>query len=150
MRQENLPSGISSTRFKRFALVIEARFSAAVWSCASFGVLTLIPLPRLAGVTSTRYLLFGAKIPWKRVRLTLGLGIRETSLEIKPSGSNMTCVVALRQGVRLKRLLFASKPIAMTGALGIIYRAIPTCKELVERIVGEAEDIISKCLASLV
>jgi len=80
-------------------------FSAGVWSSASFGVLTFFPLPRLAGVTIARYLLFGANTPWKRVRLTLGLGTREASLDIKSSGSNITCVVPLRQGVRLKRLL---------------------------------------------
>ena len=107
---------MSKTRFNLCAQVIEARFSAAVWSCASSGILTFFSLPRFAGVTSTRCLLFGAKTPWKRVRLTLGLGIREISLEmappahpcahgipyilhIKSSGSNMTCVVPLRQGV---------------------------------------------------
>ena len=62
-------------------------------------------LPRLAGVTRARYLLLGAKTPWKRVKLTLGLGTRATSLEIKSNGSNMTWVVPLCQGVRLKRLL---------------------------------------------
>ena len=76
-----------NTRFNRFAQVIEARFSAGVWSSASFGVLTFFPLPRLAGVTRARYLLFGANTPWKRVRLTLGLGTRETNLEIWPSMS---------------------------------------------------------------
>ena len=54
---------ILNTRFKRFAQVIEARFSAGVWSCASCGVLTLLPLPRFDGVTSARYLLFGANMP---------------------------------------------------------------------------------------
>jgi hypothetical protein len=39
------------------------------------------------------------------VRFTLGLGTKATSLDIKSSGSNMTWVVPLRQGVRLKRLL---------------------------------------------
>jgi len=34
-------------------------------------------------VTIARYLLFGANTPWKRVRLTLGLGTSETNLEIK-------------------------------------------------------------------
>jgi hypothetical protein len=42
---------------------IEARFSAGVWSCASSGVLIFFPLPRFAGVTSTWYLLCGAKTP---------------------------------------------------------------------------------------
>ena len=44
---------ILNTRFKRFAQVIEARFSAMVWSCTASGVLTFFPLPRFAGVTST-------------------------------------------------------------------------------------------------
>ena len=74
------------------------------------------------GVTRARYLLLGAKTPWKRVRLTLGLGTKATSLEmtcmdalmprahgcagaVKSSGSNITWVVPLCQGVRLKRLL---------------------------------------------
>jgi len=68
-----------------------------------------------AGVTNSRYLLWGANTPWKRVRLTLGFGTRETSLAmavpahpcahgipyilyIKSNGSKMTCVVPLRQG----------------------------------------------------
>jgi hypothetical protein len=34
----------------------------------------LPPLPRPAGVINARCLLFGANTPWKRVRLTLGLG----------------------------------------------------------------------------
>ena len=44
--------------------VIEARFSAAVWSCALFGTLTFLPLPRFASVTCARYLLLGANTPW--------------------------------------------------------------------------------------
>ena len=84
------------TRFNRFAQVIEALFSAGVWS-DSFGDLVFMHLPRLDGVTRARYLLLGAKTPWKRVRLTLGLGTKATSLEIKSSGSNITWVVPLRQ-----------------------------------------------------
>ena len=42
-----------------------------------------LPLPRLAGVTHTRCLLFGAKTPWYRVRLTLGLGTRAASQAIR-------------------------------------------------------------------
>jgi len=49
----------------------------------SFATPVFLPLPRLAGVTLARYLLLGANTPWKRVRLTLGLGISETNLEIK-------------------------------------------------------------------
>ncbi len=47
--------------------VIEARFSAAVWSCALFGTLTFLPLPRFASVTCARYLLLGANTPWAMV-----------------------------------------------------------------------------------
>jgi len=42
-------------------------------------------------------LLLGANTPWKRVRLTLGLGTSETNLAIKSNGSNITWVVPLRQ-----------------------------------------------------
>ena len=103
------------TRFNRFAQFIEARFSAGVWSVSS-GAWVFLHLPRLDGVTSTRCLLLGAKTPWKRVRLTLGLGTKAASLAmaapahpyahgipyilyIKSNGSKMTCVVPLRQGV---------------------------------------------------
>ena len=86
------------TRFNRFAQVIEALFSAGVWSVSS-GDWVILHLPRLAGVTNTRYLLLGANTPWKRVRFTRGLGTNATSLATKSSGSNMTCVVPLRQGV---------------------------------------------------
>ena len=77
------------TRFKRLAQVIEARFSAGVWSAWS-AELGFLRLPRQAGVTFERYLLFGANTPWKRVRLTLGFGISATILSIKSNGSNMT------------------------------------------------------------
>jgi len=72
---------ILKTRFNRFAQVIEALFSAGVWS-DSFGDLVFMHLPRLAGVTRARYLLLGAKTPWKRVRLTLGLGTKATNLDM--------------------------------------------------------------------
>ncbi len=49
-----------NTRFKRCAQVIDARRSAGVWSGVSSQALTFLPLPRLAGVTRARYLLFGA------------------------------------------------------------------------------------------
>jgi len=50
------------TRFKRFAQVIEARFSAGVWS-ASSAEWYFLRLPRLAGVTIERCLLLGANTP---------------------------------------------------------------------------------------
>jgi len=53
---------ILKTRFNRFAQVIEARFSAGVWSnpLAEWGCLRL---PRPVGVTLERYLLLGANTP---------------------------------------------------------------------------------------
>ena len=90
-------TSILNTRFKRWAHVMAALCSAGVRS--SSGVPGLLTLPRFAGVIWTRYLLFGANTPWKRGRFTLGLGTKTTSLEMKSSGSNMTCVVPLRQGV---------------------------------------------------
>ena len=54
---------------------------------------------RLAGVTRARYLLLGANTPWKRVRLTRGLGTRAANRAIKSNGSKMTCVVPARYGV---------------------------------------------------
>jgi hypothetical protein len=47
-----------------------------VGSCPSAVAWRLLPLPRLAGVTQERCWLFGANTPWKRVRLTLGLGTK--------------------------------------------------------------------------
>ncbi len=73
---------ISNTRFNRCAQVMAARHSAGVWfSSSDRGFLTL---PRLAGVTCARCLLFGAKTPWNRVRLTLDLGTKAT--RISPRG----------------------------------------------------------------
>ncbi len=43
--------------------VIDARRSAGVWSDVSSQALTFLPLPRLAGVTRARYLLWGANTP---------------------------------------------------------------------------------------
>ena len=68
---------ILKTRFNLCAQVIEkvrackareaglgqVRFSAAVWSCAPFGILIFLPLPRFASVTCARYLLLGANTP---------------------------------------------------------------------------------------
>jgi len=53
-----------NTRFNRLAQVIDTRCSAGVWSCVCSGVWGFLPLPRLAGVTRARYLLFGASTPW--------------------------------------------------------------------------------------
>jgi len=53
---------ISKTRFNRFAQVIEARFSAGVWSVSSAKHARL-RLPRRAGVILALDLLFGANTP---------------------------------------------------------------------------------------
>jgi hypothetical protein len=37
--------------------------------------------------------------PWKRVRLTPGLGTRATNLAMKSSGLKITCVVPSRYGI---------------------------------------------------
>jgi hypothetical protein len=55
---------ILKTRFNLFAQVIEAHFSAGVWLVPS-GDWVFLHLPRLAGVTSARYLLLGANTPLK-------------------------------------------------------------------------------------
>ena len=88
-----------NTRFRRCAQVMAARRSAGVVTSGASSVRALLPLPRLAGVTCARCALLGAKTPWKRVRLTRGLGTKATSRAMKSSGSNMTCVVPPRYGV---------------------------------------------------
>jgi hypothetical protein len=94
---------IWNTRFSRCAQVIDARRSAGVWSCCCCAAIPFLPLPRPAGVTNARYLLWGANTPWYRVRLTLGLGTRATSLEMKSSGSNRTWVALAKQRGRFAR-----------------------------------------------
>ncbi|MBB3811546.1 hypothetical protein FHS81_003661 [Pseudochelatococcus contaminans] len=69
---------ILKTRLSRCAHVIDARRCAGV--AGSSATLTLLPLPRFAGVTNARCRLLGANTPWKRVRLTLGFGTRAASL----------------------------------------------------------------------
>jgi hypothetical protein len=59
--------------------VMAARRSADVASSGASAVRALLPLPRFAGVTCARRALFGAKTPWKRVKLTRGLGTSATS-----------------------------------------------------------------------
>jgi len=81
---------ILNTRFNLRAQVMDARRSAGVGSGGCCVALAFLPVPRWAGVTNARYLLFGANTPWYRVRLTLGLGTRATSLEMKSNGSNIT------------------------------------------------------------
>lgn len=83
-------------RFRRCAQVIEARRSAGVGSSMSAVVARRPPLPRLAFVTCPRYRLLGAKTPWKRIRLTRGLGTKAANRAMKSSGSKMTCVVPSR------------------------------------------------------
>jgi len=87
-----------NTRLSRCAQVM------ATWRCTGVcsswpSAVFWQPLPRFAGVTRARCLLFGANTPWNRVRLTLGLGTRAASLAMKSTGSKMTCVVPSRTGV---------------------------------------------------
>ena len=56
-----------------FPKVMDTQRPAGVGSCGSSGTFGSLPLPRFAGVSFTRCLLFGANTPWKRVKLTLGL-----------------------------------------------------------------------------
>ena len=71
--------------------LMAARRSAGVGSSDACDAPGLLPLPRLAGVIRARCALFGAKTPWKRVRLTRGLGTKATSRAMKSSGSKF-CV----------------------------------------------------------
>jgi len=64
-----------NTRLRRCAQVMTTWRSAGVRSVRASAVLGLRPLPRPAGVISARWLELGANTPWKRVRLTRGLGI---------------------------------------------------------------------------
>lgn len=70
---------ILKTRLSRCAHVIDARRCAGV--AGSSATLTLLPLPRFAGVTNARCRLLGANTPWKRVRLTLGFGTGRPALQ---------------------------------------------------------------------
>ena len=63
-RSRQVSMSILKTRFRRCAQLIEARRSAGVRSCGSSTALGLLPLPRFAGVTDARCLLFGANTPW--------------------------------------------------------------------------------------
>ena len=76
----------SNTRFRRCAQVIAARRSAGVGSSKSPFARRWLPLPRLEGVTRTRYLLLGANTPWNRVKLTRGFGTRAANRAMKSSG----------------------------------------------------------------
>ncbi len=55
---------IPKTRFKRCDQLIDARRSPDAGSFASSRVPCRLPLPRLAGVTRARCVLFGANTPW--------------------------------------------------------------------------------------
>jgi hypothetical protein len=59
--------------------VIAARRSIGVFSSPSSKASGFAPFPRFAGVTEARSRLLGANTPWKRVRLTRGLGTRAAS-----------------------------------------------------------------------
>ncbi len=73
---EQIETSMLNTRFRRCVQVMAL--------CSYSGVLSSFlrwvrPLARLAGVTSTRYLLLGAKTPWDLVKFTLGFGTRADS-----------------------------------------------------------------------
>ncbi len=89
----HVSTSILDTRLRRWAQVMAARRSAGVRSCACSGALGLLPLPRFAGVTCSRYLLLGANTPCKRVRLTLGLGTRAASAAIARPGAALALMV---------------------------------------------------------
>jgi hypothetical protein len=85
---------IPKTRLSLCAQVIDWCFCALVFSCP-VGKACLV-LFRKAGVIVTRCRLFGGgpprtNTPWKRVRLTLGLGTKAAKRAIKSSGSKMAC-----------------------------------------------------------
>lgn len=67
--------------------LMAARRSAGVFSSLSLSEGRLFPLPRLAGVTRARCLLFGANTPCKRVRLTPGWGTGAARRAMKSRGS---------------------------------------------------------------
>ena len=79
-------TSMPKTRFRRCAQVMAARRSAGVGSSGSSIVQCRPPLPRLARLTRARYRLLGAKTPWKRIRLTRGLGTKAASRAMKSSG----------------------------------------------------------------
>ncbi len=112
---------ILKTRLSRCAHVIDARRCAGV--AGSSATLTLLPLPRFAGVTNARCRLLGANTPWKRVRLTLGFGTRggqpvdgELLQFLSPLGwehINLTGDYVWRQSRRLEDGKF--RPLRMPG-----------------------------------
>ncbi len=91
---------ILKTRLSRCAHVIDARRCAGV--AGSSATLTLLPLPRFAGVTNARCRLLGANTPWKRVRLTLGFGTRAASLAMKSNGLDVSGAATNLGGVRMR------------------------------------------------
>ena len=97
-QSRQVSTSMLNTRLSRCAQIIDMLRCAGVFSSCSSATFCR-PLPRLAGVTQARCLLFGANTPWKRVRFTLGLGTRAVSLAMKSTGSKMTWVVPSRYGV---------------------------------------------------
>ena len=73
--------------FREKKQAIAAQRSASLRSSEYAGVACWSPLPRVAGVTRRRCLLFGAKTPCKRVRLARGLGTSAAGRAMKSSGS---------------------------------------------------------------
>lgn len=87
-----------NTRFRRRAQFI-ATCRGVAGLAGSTGGCFVAPLPRCAGVTAARNLLFGANTPWNLVRCIRGGGTGAASRAIRSSGSNTTCVVPSRYGV---------------------------------------------------
>src|SRR5215210_3222109 len=83
---------ILNTHRRRWAQVL------AAWRCA--GVLSSATAwPRRAGVTCCRQRLLRAKTPWKRVKLTRGLGHHggQAGDEVKRFQDDVGCVVSIRR-----------------------------------------------------
>jgi len=91
-----------NTRFSRCAQVIAARRSAGVGPSFVSTVLSLLPLPRLAGVSRARWALWGANTPWYRVRLTRGFGTKAASRAMTSSGL-FTRILRIRMIRRVTR-----------------------------------------------
>ena len=83
----DLSMSMPNTRFRRCAQLMAARRCAGASSTPASVDSGLLALPRFAGVTTARCLLFGANTRWKRARFTRGLGTSAASRAMKSSGS---------------------------------------------------------------
>jgi len=76
-----------NTRFRRCAQVMAAWRCGGVFSRPSAVDSGLLPLPRFAGVTRARCLLFGANTPWNRVYAHIGT-MRRKRIDHEKSGDD--------------------------------------------------------------